>query len=162
MSRIRFPHAALALLTALAVVGCKKEEPPPPPPAVVTPAPMPAPPPPPVAATASVTAVDIGNAVGADGKVTTPGMSFGKKDTITASITTTTSDPAATVAGTLNAKLSYQDGQVVSDEPKSFSFAGPGTTNFTFSKPDGWPAGKYKVDVSLDGVAVQSKEFEIK
>ncbi len=116
----------------------------------------------PVAATASVTAVAVGNAAGADGKVTVPTTTFGTNDTIIASITTSTSDPAATVAGTLNAKLSYQDGQVVSDEPKSFNFAGPGTTNFTFSKPGGWPVGKYKLDVSLNGAQAQSTEFDVK
>lgn len=162
MNRIRLPLVAIALAAAVIVAGCKKEEPPPPPPAVVTPEPLPAPPPPPVAATASITAVDVGSVVGADGKVTTPSATFAKKDTITASITTTTSDPAAAVSGTLNAKLSYQDGQVVSDEPKSFSFTGSGTTNFTFAKPDGWPAGKYKIDVSLDGVPSQSKDIEVK
>lgn len=161
MNPFRLPSLALALVAAVAVVGCKKDEPPPPPPVVVVPAPMPAPLPP-VVATAAVTAVAIGNTVGADGKVTTAMTMFGTKDTITASITTSTSDPAATVAGTLNAKLSYQDGQIVSDEPKSFNFAGPGTTNFTFSKPDGWPVGKYKLDVSLNGAQAQSTEFDVK
>ncbi len=161
MNRFRLPLVAIALAAAVIVVGCKKEEPPPPPPAVVTPEPLPAPPPP-VAATASVTAVTLGSVVGADGKVTTPSSTFAKTDTITASIDTNTSDPAAAVAGTLGAKLSYQDGQVVSDEPKSFNFTGPGTTNFTFSKPDGWPLGKYKLDVTLNGAQAQSAEFEVK
>lgn len=161
MNQFRLPSLALALVAAVAVVGCKKNEPPPPPPVVEAPATMPTAPMP-VAATASVTAVEVGNAVGADGKVTTAMTTFGTKDTITTSITTSTSDPAAAVAGTLNAKLSYQDGQVVSDEPKSFNFAGPGTTNFTFSKPDGWPVGKYKIDVSLNGALAQSKDIEVK
>ncbi len=161
MNQFRLPSLALALVAAVAVVGCKKNEPPPPPPVVEAPAPMPTAPMP-VSATASVTSVEVGNAVGADGKVSTSMTTFGPKDTITASITTSTSDPAASVAGTLNAKLSYQDGQVVSDEPKSFNFAGPGTTNFTFNKPDGWPVGKYKIDVSLNGALAQSKDIEVK
>ncbi|KFN43970.1 hypothetical protein [Arenimonas oryziterrae] len=141
--------------------ACKKAEAPPPPPP--PPAPMePAPPPPPVAPTVSVVSVDLGSSVGADGKIAASGTTFAPKDTITASVATTTSDPAATVAGTLNAKWTYQDGQVVSEEPKSFSFAGPGVTNFQISKPDGWPAGKYKVEISLDGTVVQSKDFEVK
>jgi hypothetical protein len=42
------------------------------------------------------------------------------------------------------------------------NFTGNGVTDFQISKPDGWPTGKYKVEVSLDGAAVQSREFEVK
>ena len=160
--RLSFVFAA-ALISVVALAGCKKEEPPPPAPVVVEPAPVPVPTPPPVVAVASVAAVDLGNAIGADGKVTpSPTGVFAPKDTITASVTTTTSDLAATVAGTLAAKWSFQDGQVVNEESKSFNFAGPGTTNFSISKPDGWPAGKYKLEVSLDGNVAQTKDFEVK
>lgn len=153
---------ATVLLSAVVLAGCKKAEPPPPP-VVVAPAPAPMAPPPPVAATASVTAVDVGNAIGADGKVTASATGvFAPTDTITASVTTATSDPAASVAGTLDAKWTYQDGQVVNTENKSFNFTGPGTTNFSITKPDGWPAGKYKVEIALNGVNVQSKDFEVK
>ena len=30
------------------------------------------------------------------------------------------------------------------------------------SKPSGWPVGKYKVEVSVDGSPAGSKEFEVK
>jgi len=35
-------------------------------------------------------------------------------------------------------------------------------TEFHIAKPSGWPTGKYKVEVALDGNVVQSREFEIK
>ena len=57
----------------------------------------------PAAATASVASVDLGSAVGADFKVTTPATTFKPKDTVYASVTTATSDPAATVPGKLTA-----------------------------------------------------------
>jgi len=35
-------------------------------------------------------------------------------------------------------------------------------TDFQISKPDGMPAGKYKFEVSLNDVMVQSVDFEVK
>ena len=153
----------VALLGAVALVGCKKKEEPAPvtttPPPAMTPAPAPAPMP----ATASVTSVDLGNAVGADMKVTAPSTTFGPKDTIYASIGTSTSDPAASVPGKLGVKWTHVDSnQTVNDETRDLNLTGMGTTEFHIAKPDGWPKGKYKAEVMLDGAVVQTREFEIK
>jgi hypothetical protein len=147
---------ATALLATVALAGCKKKDdmaattPPAttePAPAPVEPAPAPTP--------ASVTSVDLGNAVGADNKVTTASTSFAKSDTIHASVAT---DGAA---GKLHANWTYQDGQTVDSQDKDVA-GGPQVTDFSISKPDGWPAGKYKVEISLDGNVVQSRDFEVK
>ena len=153
----------VALLGAVALVGCKKKEEPAPvtttPPPAMTPAPAPAPMP----ATASVTSVDLGNAVGADMKVTAPSTTFAPKDTIYASIGTSTSDPAASVPGKLGVKWTHVDSnQTVNEETRDVNLTGTGNTEFHIAKPDGWPTGKYKVEVSLDGNVVQTREFEIK
>ena len=155
-----------AMLGSAALVGCKKkEEPAPLPPAAETaPAPAPAPAPAAMPATASVNSVDLGNAVGADMRVTAPMSSFSPKDaTIYAAVSTGTSDPAASVAGKLGAKWTHVDSsQVVHEETKDITFAGDNVTDFQISKPDGWPTGKYKVEISLDGAVVQTREFEVK
>ena len=66
-----------AMIGSAALVGCKKkEEPAPLPPVATEPAPT-TPAPAPMPATASVSAVDLGNAVGADMRVTAPMSSFG-------------------------------------------------------------------------------------
>ncbi|RDZ26829.1 hypothetical protein DX914_16085 [Lysobacter silvisoli] len=154
---------AAALVASIGLVGCKKKEEP-----VATPAPAPtpvepvAPTPPPAAATASVTAVDLGSAVGADKKVTTATTTFKPKDTIYVAISTSTSDAAATVPAKLGAKWTFQDGQTVKDDSADAQLMGAGVTNFSINSPKGFPTGKYKVDVSLDGNVVQSKEFEVK
>ena len=151
---------AAALVSTLALSGCKKNDETTPPvaieptPSASAPAPMPG-------ATASVTGVDLGNAVGPDMKVTTASTSFGKMDTIIAAVSTSTSDSLANVPGKLGAKWSFQDGQVINDESKDVNFTGAGVTNFQVSKPDGWPAGNYKVEISLDGTVVQSKDFSV-
>lgn len=150
-----------AVIGSVALVGCKKKEE-----AVVMPPPVavePAPAPMPVAvASVAVTGVDLGTAVGADMKVTAPATTFAPKDTIIAAVSTSTSDPAGTVAGKLGAKWSFQDGQVVNEETKDVNFMGSGATDFQISKPDGWPTGKYKLEVMLDGNVVQTREFEVK
>ncbi len=154
-----------AVLATTALAGCKKKEPAVvAPPAASEPAPMPTTPAPaPAAATASVTAVDLGTAVGADMKITTPMTTFKPKDTIIAAVSTSTSDPAASVPGKLGVKWTHVDSnQTVHEESKDVNFSGAGVTDFQISKPDGWPAGKYRVDVMLDGSTAQSRDFEVK
>lgn len=156
---------AAALVASLALAGCKKkEEPAPtPPPAAETPAPAPAPAPAPVAATATVASLDLGSAIGADKKVTAAATAFKPKDTIYASVSTSTSDPSATVATKLAAKWTYQDGQTVKEDPAvDVQATNGGVTEFNISSPKGFPEGKYKVEISQDGNVVQSKEFEVK
>jgi hypothetical protein len=166
MNRNRIPSALLvALLGTIAIIGCKKKEEAAPvattPPPATTPAPAPAPAP---AATAMVTSVDLGNAVDASGKkVTTPATTFSPKDTIYASIGTNTSDPAASVPGKVSVKWTHVDSnQTVNEESRDLNLTGADNTEFHIAKPDGWPKGKYKVEVSLDGNVVQTREFEVK
>ncbi|GAB3511512.1 hypothetical protein [Pseudoxanthomonas daejeonensis] len=159
-TRLLYPLSA-ALATALVLSACKKPEPTPAPaPTATTPAPIT--PAPAAAPTASVTALDLGNSVGADNRVAAPATTFAPKDTIYASVTTRTSDAAATVPGRLGAKWTFQDGQTVHEDSRDLSLTGDGTTAFQISKPDGFPPGRYKVEISLDGTVVQSKEFEVK
>ncbi len=151
-----------ALLGSIALVGCKKKEEPAPPPVAAEPAPA-AEAPAPMPATASVSGVDLGNAVGADMRVTAPMTTFAPKDTIYAAVSTATSDPMASIPGKLGVKWTHVDSsQTVNEETKDVTFAGDGVTDFQISKPSGWPTGKYKVEVSLDGAVVQTREFEVK
>ncbi len=155
---------AAALLGSLALVGCKKNQDDTamtPPPATTEPAPTSVPEPAP-AAEASVTSVDLGNAIGADMKVATPSTTFAPSDTIYASVATATSDPAATVPGKLTATWTFEDGQVVNEETRDINLSGDGATEFHIETSDGFPAGAYKVEISLDGNVVQSKDFEVR
>jgi hypothetical protein len=162
MNRTRISSVLLvALLGTVALIGCKKKEEPAPiattPPPATTPAPAPMP------ATASVTSVDLGNAIGTDMKIATPMTTFGPKDTIYVSIGSNTSDPAASVPSKLTAKWTHLDSnQTVNEESRDLTLMGMNNTEFHIAKPDGWPTGKYKVEVALDGNVVQSREFEVK
>ena len=146
-----------ALAVALSLGACKRDEP------VTTTAPAPAPTTPaPAPAAAVVTAVDLGSAVDAQGRVVAGTSTFATTDTITASVMTATGSTTGSATGTLGARWTYEDGQVVNQESKTFDFTGPGVTNFQISKPDGWPVGRYRLEVSLDGEVVQTRDFEVR
>jgi hypothetical protein len=50
----------------------------------------------------------------------------------------------------------------VKEDSKSIVPTGPATTSFQISKPDGWPVGSYKVEISLNGQPAGSKDFSVK
>lgn len=156
------PHLiAFALAATLALTACgKKEEAATPaaPPAAATAA-QPAAPaaPAPVQAAVSLASIDLGSAVGPDQKVSTATTTFSPKDSIYAAVSTTGSGTA-----TIAVKWTYQDGQTVKEDSKSIAPTGPATTSFEISKPDGWPAGNYKVDVTLNGQPAGTKDFSVK
>ena len=147
----------LAVLAALlfALTACSKKEEPrkveaPPAPAAA-PAPM---------AGVTVTAINLGTAVGADKKVTKGTDTFGAKDTIYASVDTTGSGTAM-----LKAKWTYRkDGKeaVVKEDTMTIAPTGAATNEFHISKPDGWPVGNYQVEIFVADKSVGTKAFTVK
>jgi hypothetical protein len=139
--------AALALAAA---PGCKKNEP--------TPGtPTPAPGTVPAAAAVKVTEVQLGNELGTDKRVKTALTTFSAKDTIFASVVTEGSAPAAE----LSARWTFGDGQLVKEDRRSIVPKGHDVTEFSIQKPDGWPAGDYKVDIGLDGKPAETRTFKV-
>lgn len=107
-----------------------------------------------------VTEVELGNAIGADKRVTDVRETddFGPMDTIYASVET-----EGTASGsTLTARWTYQDGQVVDETTQTISPTGPAVTEFHIAKPDGFPTGNYQVEILLNGTSVEKKDFEVK
>lgn len=156
---------ALSMASALALSACNKPasdvtttapEPSMPAQAATAPATAPGGMQGPAAEAVTVTSVDLGSAVGADQKVTTPATTFAPTDTIYAAVETSGSGNA-----TIEAKWTYQGGQTVKDDSKSIAPTGPATTTFSISKPDGWPAGDYKVEISVNGTQAASKDFTV-
>lgn len=154
---IRSLVIALAVTAALAACGKKEEAPAP----VVAPAPAPAPvetAPPPAPESVSFAGLALGNAIGADQNVTTPMTAFSPSDTIYAAVTT----KGAAANAAIVAKWTFGDGQLIDESSQSIVPTGTAVTTFHIAKPDGWPVGKYKVDITLDGNPVASQEFEVK
>jgi hypothetical protein len=149
----------VALAGTVAVAGCKKkEEAVAPAPVVTEPAPAPVamePAPMPV----SATGVTVGNMAAADKSVAAV-STFTPTDKIIVSVKT---DAATAANAAIDAKLTYQDGQVAGQQTANVKAEDAGTTNVEFTKATPWPAGKYKVDVTVNGQpAGMTQEIEIK
>jgi hypothetical protein len=149
---------ALLAIAVAGITACSKEAPPPPPPAAKVEAQAPAPAPSAPAAV-TVTSINLGKAIGPDKKVTAPTDSFAKGDTIYAAV-----DTAGSGDATLKAKWTYHKGDktaVVDESTQTIKATGPATTEFHVSKPDGWPAGDYQVELTLNDKPAGTKKFSV-
>lgn len=105
-----------------------------------------------------VTEVEVGRALGADKRLTDKTDEFRPSDTIYAVVQTRGAGPNTS----LQARWTYEDGQVVDEATRSIAAGGEDVTEFHISKPSGWPKGKYKVQILLNGAAAGSEDFEVK
>lgn len=138
---------SIALCLMILVTGCAKKE-------TVTPPQRTVPTP---AASVSVTAIDLGRSLAADKSIGERTDSFRPADTIFASIGTEGSGTAKT----LRARWTFQDGALIDESSQTISPSGSARTEFHVSKPDGWPVGRYRVEVTLDGNPAGAKEFTV-
>ena len=147
----------VALAGTVALAGCKKKEE-----AVVAPAPVvtePAPAPVEAPAPVSATSITVGNTAAADKSVAAM-STFGVKDKIIVSVKT---DAATSANAAIDAKLTYQDGQVAGQQTATVVAEDAGTTNVTFANTNPWPAGKYTIVVTLNGQPVGlAQDIEVK
>jgi hypothetical protein len=152
---LRSPASFLLAALALASAGCGKKEAPKPPeaPAAVQPAPPPAP--------LAIASIDLGKGVDSMKKVTGGSMTFGVRDTIYASVSTTGIGSNAMIG----AKWSFvkKDGTLVSvnESSQTITTSGPAATEFHIAKASAWPKGKYRIEVSLNGAAAGTKDFDV-
>lgn len=158
---------AALLAGSIALVGCNRDEPPAATAPAATgeletpPAMTPEPEAPAPTASVSVSDVQFGTEVAADRSVTSPQTSFpADTDTIIVAITTNNSADGEAV-GTLGARWTFQDGQLVDESSETVAFTGQDVTNFRISNPDAWPTGTYTVEVTIDGEVVETREFTV-
>lgn len=148
-----------ALLIPIALVGslaCKKDEAPPPP--TLAPATLP---PATLAAPVTITTVTLGNAIGADKKVTAPTETFATRDTIYAVVDTSGAGHAK-----LRALWSFVKGDKTTKVDEStieIDPTAPASTEFHVVKPSGWPKGDYRVEVFLNDATApaMTKTFKV-
>src|SRR5690606_33341942 len=103
-----------------------------------------------------VESLTLGDAVAPDNTVRNPTYTFKPTDTIFASVVTDLEEQLPLIA-----IWAYQDGQVVAKDaidPK----IGHAVTQFSISKPDGWPIGTYTLTISLNNATVLTREFYVK
>lgn len=147
---------AIIAAAALAITGCNKNAETPPPKTVETPTTTT---PSPVAAV-TVSSITLGKAINPQMQVVTASDTFAKGDTIYASVNTTGSG-----SSTLKAKWTYNsNGQdvLVNENTQTINATGQASTEFHVSKPDGWPTGDYKVEITASGNAPMTRTFTVK
>jgi len=148
----------LVIAAVIAMAGCGKKEAPPPPPAPAPAAVAPAPDL--VNVPVSVKQVVLANQIGADKKAVAPTTSFASSDTIYAVVETIGSGNAS-----VKAVWTFHKGDKtaqVNETTQDLKLAGPTTSEFHISKPGGWPAGDYQVEVFLNGTSASSQKFTVK
>jgi hypothetical protein len=150
--------ALVCLAFPLALAACRRQEAPAPPPAP-PPAPAVQAPAPSTPAPFRVTGVQTGKAIGLDKRVTAPTTVFATTDpTIYVSVASDGSSPGMN----LTARWLFEDGQVVNETTLAMAPTGPTASEFQISKPDGWPVGRYKVQILANGAPVAVQEFEVR
>ena len=105
----------------------------------------------------TVTDVSVGRSISPDKTIAEKTDSFRPSDTFYVSISAEGSAPNAT----LKARWSYQNGQLVNESEQTIVPQGRAVTEFHVSKPDPWPAGEYKIEVSINGSPAVSKTFKV-
>jgi len=153
----------IGLAASFALAGCKKKDetsemtpPPATEPAATTPTAPAAPASTPAAVT--VSSVTVGNTAAAD-KSVAPMSTLATKDKIVVSVKT---EGTASNAN-LGVRLTFQDGQVAGEQSATLNTTGAETTNVEFTNANGWPAGTYTAQVTVDGQAAgMPQEFVVK
>lgn len=120
-------------------------------------APVPTPPPPP-----AVLTMFSGRRLGDNKQVSDSTSVFRVRDTMYVVVTTENTPNG----GSMMAKWTYETGQVVDsivqNVDKTDSSKPTTVTEFHVSKATPWPAGKYTVDVTLDGRSLGTKVLEVR
>jgi hypothetical protein len=149
---------ALVLTGCLALAGCKKKEEVPPPPPEVSTAPTTTETTPAAPAGVTVSSIDLGKAVGADHKISEPATTFGPQDTVYVAVSTT----GTAASSAIKARWTYGDNaKLVKEDTVTIQPTGNDVTDLSVSNPKGWPAGKYKVEITVDGTSAGTKDFEV-
>lgn len=104
-----------------------------------------------------ITAVDLGSAITDEKKVTASGQTFSPTSTIYASIATEGSG-----AGTLTARWTAPDGQVLVEQKQTINPTKPAHFEFHHAPAGGWPIGRHNVVISLDNAGARTREFEVR
>ena len=125
-------------------------------------APAPAPPAAAPMAAARITDVELGSTLDADGSIAEAKTTFAPMDNVAVAIHAAGADAAGTATGLVGTRWLDQDGKVVHEESKDFVVTGSGVTHFMIGKMDGWPLGRYTIEISLDGQPAMSREFEVR
>lgn len=114
---------------------------------------------PPSGAAADIHVADVvlGTEIGLDKKVTRPGDVFGPEDTVYVSVVT-----EGRSSDTLLAARWMREGRVLGETTQAIAPDGSATSEFHVSKPGGFEAGEYEVEILVEGQPVQKRRFTVR
>ena len=102
-----------------------------------------------------ITSVTLGKAVDEEGQVRQSQDTFAPTDKIFAAVVSVGSSDGLTLA----ARWTAADGTVVASAGQSLNPSTPTVTTFSIAQPEPWPAGGYKLEVSVNDRVVESRSF---
>jgi hypothetical protein len=108
------------------------------------------------AADVRVTDVTLGSAVGLDKTILRPQEVFRPEDTVYVSVVT-----AGSSSNTLLSARWLRGGQVLEETTQAIAPAGTANSEFHVSKPGGFEAGEYEVEILVEGKPVQKRRFTV-
>ena len=104
-----------------------------------------------------ITGINLGHRVNADNSIPSPSETYGSADTIYASISV-----EGTGSGTLAARWTSADGQVLAEQTQKIAPTAPAHFEFHLAPPGGWPTGRHKAVFTLNGGGSRTREFEVR
>lgn len=112
---------------------------------------------PPASAAPTISTISLGKAIGADKRVTAPMETFGVRDTIYAAVETN-----GTGTGQKLKAVWTMGTDTVRTDSLMIDATGPTVSEFHISRPRAWPAGTYRLDVTLNDGPAQTKQFTVR
>ena len=148
---------AVAIVLALAAVGCQKKTETAAYPAAETPAASAPAAPAAAAPGARVERITVAKAVNSDDSPGEATSTFGKSDTVYVSMWTAN----APVGTEIKARWMGPDGRQITEDRIVTDRAGEGYTSFHATNTKGWAAGTYRVEILLNGASAGSTTFTV-
>lgn len=100
----------------------------------------------------------LGTSLDSNQRVAAATTTFSPEQTVYASVLMTGVAPSAT----LSAKWVYREtGELVNASSEVIAPRGSAVTSFHISKSDGWPAGRYQVEIYVDDVLAAKQDFNV-
>ncbi|KFN43926.1 hypothetical protein [Arenimonas oryziterrae] len=105
-----------------------------------------------------IVSVRLGSAVDAENNVDVGKDVLGTKDAIYAAVLSQGKHQGLK----MSAKWTTADGQLIADTEQVLVPTSATVTTFSVRNPEGWPVGKYRVQISVDGQPMQTRNFEVR
>jgi hypothetical protein len=104
-----------------------------------------------------IAAIDLGHGVSDDNRVPSPSETYAAAGTVYASISV-----EGTGSGTLTARWTSADGQLLAEQTQKIALIAPAHFEFHLAPPGGWPKGRHKAVFTLNGGDSRTREFEVR